>query len=60
MLVLTRRDGEGLRIGKDIFVHLIRTKDGEVRVGIDAPRAVDVVRLELLPEKGRTAREAGK
>lgn len=53
MLVLTRREGQGILIGEDIFVHLIRSNDGEVRVGIDAPRSVNVVRMELLDDSSK-------
>lgn len=61
MLVLTRREGQGLRIGEDIYVHLIRSTDGETRVGIEAPRSVNVVRLELLDQQQQSEpRGAGR
>lgn len=53
MLVLTRRDGEGLLIGEDIVIHMIRSADGQSRIAIDAPRNVNIVRLELLRKEQR-------
>ena len=51
MLVLTRKIEEQFRIGDDITISILRVKGNTVRVGIDAPRAIRVVRGELLPHK---------
>jgi carbon storage regulator len=48
MLVLSRRAGQSIRIGDDITVHIVRTGSDKVRIGIDAPRSVNVVRTELV------------
>ena len=53
MLVLTRKLMEKLFIGDDICVTVVRLEGGQVRLGIDAPRDVTVVRAELVPERGR-------
>lgn len=50
MLVLTRKLMEKLYIGGDICVTVVRVEGGQVRLGIDAPRHVSVVRAELLPK----------
>jgi carbon storage regulator len=55
MLVLTRKLMEKLFIGDDICVTVVRLEGGQVRLGIDAPREVTVVRAELVPERA-TAR----
>ncbi|MDJ0925427.1 MAG: carbon storage regulator CsrA [Acidimicrobiia bacterium] len=47
MLVLTRRPGESIVVGDDIVVTVIEIKGGQVRIGIDAPRDVDVYREEI-------------
>ena len=47
MLVLSRKAGESIRIGDDITIHIVKTGD-RVRIGIDAPRSVNVVRTELV------------
>lgn len=48
MLVLTRKTGERFFIGKDIVITIIRITPSSVRVGIDAPEDVNVVREELV------------
>jgi len=53
MLVLTRRLMEKLYIGDDVCVTVVRLEGGQVRLGIDAPREVAVVRAELMPERKR-------
>lgn len=53
MLVLTRKLMEKLYIGDDVCVTVVRLEGGQVRLGIDAPREVAVVRAELTPERGR-------
>jgi len=55
MLVLTRKLMEKLYIGDDVCVTVVRLEGGQVRLGIDAPREVAVVRAELIPERGREA-----
>lgn len=47
MLVLSRKTGQRIRIGKDIFITLVFAKSGRARIGIDAPREIDVVREEI-------------
>lgn len=49
MLVLTRKLMERLYIGDDICVTVVRLENGQVRLGIDAPRHIRVVRGELTP-----------
>ena len=47
MLVLTRRPGQVIRIGRDITVMIVEIRDGNVRVGIEAPKDVAVHRQEI-------------
>ena len=47
MLVLTRKLTEQIRIGDDIIISILRVNGNTVRVGIEAPRAIRVVRGEL-------------
>lgn len=52
MLVLTRRKNEKIHIGDDITVTIAEIQKGRVKVGIDAPKDMAIVREELLgPEK---------
>lgn len=49
MLVLSRRLGEGIHIGDDVTVHILRVGDGgEVRIGVDAPPELRILRDELI------------
>jgi carbon storage regulator len=57
MLVLTRKRMEKLYIGGDICVTVVRLEGGQVRLGIEAPRDVPVVRAELR-ERDRAAAAA--
>jgi carbon storage regulator len=59
MLVLTRKLMEKLFIGDDICVTVVRLEGGQVRLGIEAPREVSVVRAELVPKPLATWAEAG-
>ena len=47
MLVLTRKPEEQIRIGDDIVITIVRVKGNTIRVGIDAPKGVRIVRGEL-------------
>ncbi len=47
MLVLSRRPGEALLIGDGIRVVILSIEGERVRVGIEAPREVPVLRAEL-------------
>lgn len=55
MLVLTRGIGERLVIksGETIIVNVLEIKGNQVRIGIEAPRNVDVYREEILKEKDK-------
>ena len=47
MLVLSRKVGERIWIGEDISVTVVRITGGGVRIGIEAPTEMAVVREEL-------------
>ena len=47
MLILTRRIGEILKIGKAVTVTVLAVKSGQVRLGMGAPRDVQVHREEV-------------
>jgi len=47
MLVLSRKAGERIWIGDEISVTVVRITGGGVRIGIEAPHEMPVVREEL-------------
>ena len=49
MLVLSRKVGEKIRIGDGIFVTVLASQGGRVRLGFTAPREVGIRRGELAP-----------
>jgi len=51
MLVLSRRERERIKLGEEIVVTVIRLDGDRVRLGIEAPRDVVVLRDELAADK---------
>ncbi|MBL9124012.1 MAG: carbon storage regulator [Planctomycetaceae bacterium] len=49
MLVLSRREGECIRVGDSVVITIVRVAGDKVRVGIEAPANVVVLRGELQP-----------
>ncbi len=49
MLVLTRKCSEMIQIGEDIVIKIIKTGRTTVKIGIEAPKNVRVVRGEIAP-----------
>ncbi|MDP3685365.1 MAG: carbon storage regulator [bacterium] len=49
MLVLSRKLGEKIVIGDNIFITVVDIDRGKIRLGVDAPREVPIFRQELLP-----------
>jgi len=49
MLVLSRKETERIRLGDSIVVTVVRVAGDKVRLGIDAPADVVVLREELKP-----------
>lgn len=47
MLILTRRVGEKLIIGDNVVIDVLGVKGNQVRIGIDAPKDVEVHREEI-------------
>lgn len=47
MLVLSRKPGERILVGEDVKITVIRIGPNSVRIGIDAPGHLNIVREEL-------------
>lgn len=52
MLVLNRRAGERILIGPDIVITIVRIGADKVRIGVDAPKDMNIVRSELQTTDG--------
>ncbi|TWT87572.1 hypothetical protein Mal64_31140 [Pseudobythopirellula maris] len=59
MLVLTRKQQESIQIGEDVTITILRTKGKTVRLGIEAPRGVSVLRGELVAGRDNDDTQAG-
>jgi len=50
MLVLARKLDESIVIGDNIIVKVVAIENGVVKLGIDAPRDISIIRDELIQE----------
>lgn len=57
MLVLSRKTSERILIGDDIAITIVRIGPNSVRIGIEAPKSLNIVREELCDFGGRTPGE---
>lgn len=47
MLILNRKAGESIIIGEDIEITILEIEDGRIKIGIDAPRDINILRKEI-------------
>lgn len=47
MLILTRKSGEGIRIGDSVTIRVIEIRGNQVRLGVEAPKNISVHREEI-------------
>lgn len=47
MLVLSRKLSETIKIGKDIEIKIVELRKGSVRIGIECPKNIQILRGEL-------------
>jgi len=52
MLVLTRKKEQSIIIGENVEIMVLGVSGDKVRLGITAPREVDVFRKEVIDERG--------
>lgn len=60
MLILTRKKDESIIIGDNIEVKVLEINDGKVKLGIEAPKNIDIIRKELyenIQEENKKASE---
>lgn len=60
MLIITRKKGESLMIGDDIEIVISKVEEGCVKIGIKAPREIQVLRKELYEEVEKENMEAAQ
>lgn len=58
MLIITRKKGESLMIGDDIEIIVSKIDDGSVKIGIKAPKNVEILRKELYEEVEQENKQA--
>ncbi len=51
MLILTRRIGETFKVGDDVSVTVLGVRGSQIRIGISAPRGIDVYREEIYDKR---------
>jgi carbon storage regulator len=54
LLVLTRRANQRIMIGRDVVITVLEVRGDQVRLGIRAPRSVEVHREEVFLERERS------
>lgn len=47
MLILARKKGEAIQIGNEIEITIISIQGDQVKIGIEAPKTVEVYRKEI-------------
>jgi carbon storage regulator len=59
MLVLSRKIDQAITIGKDVKIKIISIDRSSVKIGIDAPRSLQILRDELIVEVTNFNKKAG-
>ncbi|GLO67169.1 MULTISPECIES: carbon storage regulator CsrA [Oceanobacillus] len=60
MLVLSRKQSEAIQIGEDIEIEVIAIEGDQVKLGIRAPKSVDIYRKEIYVDITNQNNEAAK
>lgn len=47
MLVLSRKEGQKISIGDDIEITVVRISPNKVRIGIEAPKEMPIIRDDI-------------
>ena len=58
MLVLSRKKDERIHIGDDIVIVVVEIKGDKTRIGIEAPKHINIRRDEI-PEEPQNKKEEG-
>lgn len=60
MLIITRKKGQSIVIGDNIEITVSKLEDGSVKLGIDAPKEMTILRKELYDAVKKENKEAMK
>ncbi len=60
MLTLGRKKGEKIHLGNDIVIQIVEINKGDVKIGIDAPKDIIILRGELKEKIGSSNKSANK
>ena len=60
MLVLSRKPGQSLILGEEIRVKIVEVRGQQVRIGIEAPQGISVVREELYRQVAAANRQSAR
>ena len=60
MLVLTRKIGESIQIGDDIEIKIVSIKGDQIKLGINAPKNIEIHRKEIYLEIQKENENASK
>jgi len=58
MLILTRKVGQAIIIGEGIEIKILEIVDGQIKLGITAPKHISVLRKELVEIKDENLKAA--
>ncbi|SHE47077.1 carbon storage regulator, CsrA [Thermoanaerobacter uzonensis DSM 18761] len=58
MLILTRKVGQAIIIGEDIEIRILEIDDGQIKLGVTAPKNISVLRKELIEIKDENLKAA--
>jgi carbon storage regulator len=54
MLILSRKLEESIMIGDDVIIKIVAVREGQVKLGIEAPRGIRILRTELYEETAKS------
>ncbi|MDQ0352898.1 carbon storage regulator [Alkalibacillus filiformis] len=60
MLVLTRKQGESIQVSDDIEIKILSIDGDQIKLGIDAPKHVDIHRKEVYQQITQENQEASQ
>jgi len=60
MLIITRKEGESFLIGDNVEITITKVADGTVKIGIEAPKEMIILRKELYKEVESENRNSAK